>query len=50
MKINEKIINDIFNQKIKLKNKKDKEDISKYEDIIPMYDIYTQKIYQILKD
>jgi hypothetical protein len=50
MKINEKIINDIFNQKVKLKNKKDKEDLSKYEDIIPMYDIYTQKIYPIRKE
>ena len=41
MKINEKFIDDIFNYKIKL---------SLYTDIIPMYNIYDQKIYQIKKE
>lgn len=49
MKINEKLINDIFSFKIKLKNKSDKEKLSSYEDFIPMYDIYTQRIYPISK-
>jgi len=47
MKINEKLIDDIFNHKIKLKNSKE---LSKYINIIPMYDIYTQKIYPINKE
>ena len=50
MKINEKIIEDIFNHKIKLKKSTEKEELSKYMDIIPMYDIYTQKIYPIKKE
>ena len=49
MKIDEKLINDIFSFKIKLKNKSDKEKLSNYEDFIPMYDIYTQRIYPINK-
>ena len=40
MKINEKFIDDIFNYKIKLKNKADKIKLSLYTDIIPMYNIY----------
>jgi hypothetical protein len=50
MKINEKFIEDIFNHKIKLKNKADKIKLSSYSEIIPMYDIYTQKIYPIKKE
>ena len=50
MKINEKFIDDIFNYKIKLKNKADKIKLSLYTDIIPMYNIYDQKIYQIKKE
>ena len=34
MKINEKLIDDIFNHKVKLKNSKE---LSKYINIIPMY-------------
>lgn len=48
MIINEKLILDIFNLKIKIKNK-DKDKISKYQDLIPMYDIYSQEIYLISK-
>lgn len=50
MKINEKIIEDIFNHKVKLKNSSDKNLLSKYSELIPMYDIYTQKIYPIKKE
>jgi hypothetical protein len=50
MKINEKFIEDIFNHKIKLKNSSDKIVLSKYIELIPMYDIYTQKIYPIKKE
>ncbi len=39
MKINEKIIEKIFNQDIKLKKKEDKIKLSEYIDFIPMYDI-----------
>lgn len=47
MKIDEKFINDIFNRKIELKSKEDKIKLSKYSDIIPMYDIYSDSIYPI---
>ncbi len=50
MKINEKFIDNIFNYKIQLKNKADKIKLSLYTDIIPMYNIYDQKIYQIKKE
>ena len=50
MKIDEKFIDNIFNYKIKLKNKADKIKLSLYTDIIPMYDIYNQEIYQIKKE
>ena len=46
MIINEKLILDIFNLKIKVK---DKDKISEYQDLIPMYDIYSQEIYPISK-
>jgi len=50
MIINEKIIIDIFNLKIKFKNEKDIIKLSKYEDFIPMYDIYSENIYPINKE
>jgi len=50
MKINEKFIENIFNKKEKVKNKTDKIKLSKFEDLIPMYDIYTQQIYPIKKE
>ena len=37
----------IYLIKIKLKNKKDKIKLSMYSEYIPMYDIYTEKIYLI---
>jgi hypothetical protein len=49
MKINLDFINKIFSLEIKLTNQKDKDKLSKYEDYIPMYDIYSQKIYPISK-
>jgi hypothetical protein len=49
MKINLDFINKIFNLEIKIINQKDKDKLSKYEDYIPMYDIYSQKIYPIDK-
>jgi hypothetical protein len=48
MIINDKIIKDIFDLKLKVIGK-DKEVLSKYQDIIPMYDIYSQQIYPINK-
>lgn len=47
MKINSELIKKIFDNKIKLKKKDDKIKLSKFEEIIPMYDIYSQKIYPI---
>ena len=49
MKINLDFINKIFNLEIKITNQKDRDKLSKYEDYIPMYDIYSQKIYPIAK-
>ena len=49
MKIDSDFINKIFNFKIKLKKDDDKIKLSKYEDFIPMYDIYSQHIYPINK-
>jgi hypothetical protein len=48
MIINKKIIKDIFDLKLKVKDK-NKDDLSKYQEIIPMYDIYSQQIYPINK-
>ena len=48
MIINEKIINDIFNLKIKMKGD-DIKKLSLYQEIIPMFDIYSQQIYPIKK-
>jgi hypothetical protein len=49
MKIDSKFIENIFTLKIKLKRKEDKIKLSKYEDMIPMYDIFSHKIYPINK-
>lgn len=49
MKIDEKMIFDIFDLKIKIKDK-DKIKLSKYQELIPMYDIYSQQIYPIKKE
>lgn len=49
MKIDSEFVKKIFNLKIKIKNKEDKIKLSKYEELIPMYDIYSQKIYPINK-
>jgi hypothetical protein len=48
MKIDEKLILDIFNLKKQLFGK-DKIKLSKYQELIPMYDIYSQDIYPIHK-
>jgi hypothetical protein len=48
MIITEKIIKDIFELKLSVKGK-DKIKLSKYQEIIPMYDIYSQYIYPINK-
>jgi hypothetical protein len=50
MKINSSFIKKIFNNEIKLKNKEDKIKLSNFNDIIPMFDIYSQKIYPINKE
>jgi len=50
MKIDEKFISKIYDNKIQLKNKSDKIILSKYIDNIPMYDIYTQTINPIKKE
>ena len=49
MKIDFDFIEKIFNLNITLINKKDKIKLSKYEDFIPMYDIYSQTINPINK-
>ncbi len=49
MKIDYDIIKKIFNLEIKLTKEKDKIELSQYEDYIPMYDIYSEKIYPIDK-
>ena len=54
MKINNELINKIYNndpkKRIQLKNKEDKIKLSKYNEFIPMFDIYSEKIYPIRKD
>ena len=47
MKINHLLIEKIFNLKVSLIKKNDKIKLSQYEKIIPMYDIYSNKIYPI---
>ena len=49
MKIDSEFIKKIFNLEIKIKHNEDKIELSKYEELIPMYDIYSQKIYPINK-
>ena len=50
MKINENIIEKIINLEIKIKNSKDKIELSRYNKKIPMYDIYSKNIYFIKKE
>ena len=47
MKINKKFIEKLFDNKIKLIKKIDKIKLSEYNEFIPMYDIYSEKIYPI---
>ena len=47
MKINNKLIENIFSLKLKLKKKEDKIKLSNYHEIIPMFDIYSLNIYPI---
>lgn len=47
MKITKKLIDDIFKKKIILKNKKDINLLSLYQDYIPMFDINTLQIFPI---
>jgi len=47
MKINNEFIKKIFNRKIELKKKEDKIKLSKYSNLIPMYDIFSENIYPI---
>ena len=49
MKINFDMIKKIFDGKLKITKKSDKIKLSKYEEYIPMYDIYSEKIYPINK-
>ena len=49
MKINDDFIKKIFNLKLELKNKDDKIKLSNYQNLIPMFDIYTEKVYPIKK-
>ena len=48
MIINKDIIDKIFSLKLKLKNKKEKDLLSTYQEYIPMFDVYSKKIYAIL--
>jgi hypothetical protein len=50
MKIDSDFIYKIFNLKLKLKKESDKIKLSSYEESIPMYDIFSQKIYPINKN
>ena len=47
MKITHDIINKIFNNQLTLKTNEDIIQLSKFNEIIPMFDIYTMKIYPI---
>ena len=48
MIINEKLVMNIFDLKIKIKDK-DKDKLSKYQELIPMYDNYLDKYIQLKK-
>lgn len=50
MKINKDFVNKIFNQKLKLNKQSDKIKLSKFGQLIPMYDIYSQQIYPITNE
>jgi hypothetical protein len=50
MLIDKKIVDQIFNLKLILTNDKHKIILSKFKDIIPMYDIYSEAIYPIKKE
>ena len=52
MKINNELIKKIYNESnnLKLKNDKDKVKLSEYEEVIPMYDIFSDKIYPVKKE
>ena len=50
MKINEKLLQSISNGKIVIKNEEDKIKLSEYKDYIPMFDIYTFKIFYVAKE
>lgn len=47
MKINQDLINDIFLLKKKITSNKDKLELSQYQEVIPLYDIYTHYVYPI---
>jgi len=47
MKIDKQLIDDIFLLKKKLTSDKDKLELSKFQEIIPLYDIYTHYVYPI---
>lgn len=47
MEITSKLINDIFTLKVSLTKQKDKDKLSQYQKIIPLYDIITNLIYPI---
>lgn len=49
MNIDYNLIKKIFNNKIKIKDTKTIKKISNYDEFIPMYDIYSDKIYPINK-
>lgn len=49
MLITEKIIKEIFSLQLKLTNEQDIDNLSRYQELIPMYDIYSKQIYPIKK-
>jgi hypothetical protein len=48
--INYNFIQKIFTRKKTIKSKKEKEELSKYTDYIPMYDIYSDTVYPIASE
>ena len=50
MIINDKIVKDIFNLKLKLTDKTEKILLSEYIEFIPMYDIYSNQLYLVNKN
>ena len=47
MKIDKKLLEDIFSLKKKITKASDKKKLSKYEQIIPLYDIYSHLVYPV---